>query len=341
VFACPLAAGAMTSNESNEPQAPYEELKFPPKTGQDGKGMLGLMAMVMSSFLFSLMALLVKELNEFSTFDVVFWRSVFMFVLCMILLAIKHVNPLGSRKDQFILVMRGVAGFGFMGCFYFAIKSLPLSDAVVITYTSPVMAAVAAAVLLKEAWGKLDAFGSLLSLTGVILISKPTFVMVFFGVVAEPLPPLGTLGAVFAAVSATCTYLLLRYARHLDPFVSTNYFAVVGIALSPLFGRAFGESWIWPQGWLTWVKLVLLAVLSVAGQACMNIGLAFQTAAKATAMNYIQVVFAFIFQALLLHENSDTLSVIGACMISSWGVVALLKELRSKKVAVNPAPSKA
>ena len=41
----------------------------------------------------------------------------------------------------------------------------------VITYTSPVLTAVAAALLLGEAWGRLDALGSLLCLLGVVLIS--------------------------------------------------------------------------------------------------------------------------------------------------------------------------
>uniref|UniRef100_A0A7S1S5C8 EamA domain-containing protein n=1 Tax=Alexandrium catenella TaxID=2925 RepID=A0A7S1S5C8_ALECA len=188
-----------------------------------------------------------------------------------------------------------------------------------------------------EALGLLDAAGSLLCLSGVMLISKPTFVMSLVGVEAAPLPFYGTLGAIFAAFSATGTYVLLRYARHLDPIVSTNYFAMVGIALSPLFGWAFGEAWHLPLGY-DWVKLFLLAVLSVAGQAFMNLGLALQTAAKATAMNYIQVVFAFAFQVTLLHEGSDALSVAGAVMIASWGGVALAKEaLASRRAkAVRP-----
>lgn len=50
-----------------------------------------------------------------------------------------------------------------------------LSDAVVITYTSPVLTALAAALLLREPWGGLDALGSLLSMLGVLLIVKPGY----------------------------------------------------------------------------------------------------------------------------------------------------------------------
>lgn len=330
---------------SDAPQEMYHRLRPSTEEEEDGggfssKGARGLLCMVFSSLLFSLMALLVKFLHQFSTFEVVFWRSVFMFIQCLCILAYKRVSIVGPKGNQVILILRGVAGFCFMGGFYFAIKRLPLSDAVVITYTAPVITAVAAAVLLREAWGPLDAGGSLLCLTGVMLISKPTFVMRFFGVEASPLPADGLSGAIFAAFSATGTYLLLRYARHLDPFVSTNYFAMVGIVLSPLFAWAFGETWHMPAGVEVWIQLMLLAILSVLGQACMNMGLALQTAAKATAMNYIQVVFAFVFQVLLLHEGSNTLSIVGAMMIASWGGVALMKEaVGSRKPSSDSARS--
>lgn len=42
---------------------------------------------------------------------------------------------------------------------------------------------------------------------------------------------------------------------------------------------------------------------------------------------FIQVVFAFFFQGDVLHESSDEVSKIGALMISTWGVVALAKEM--------------
>ena len=45
----------------------------------------------------------------------------------------------------------------------------------VITYTSPVLTALAAALLLREPWGGLDALGSLLSMLGVLLIVKPGY----------------------------------------------------------------------------------------------------------------------------------------------------------------------
>ncbi|CAJ1458200.1 unnamed protein product [Effrenium voratum] len=285
----------------------------------------GLLAMIAGAFFFSLMALLVKLLSNFGTYELVFWRSVFMFVGTMSILFAKGINPLGPKESRLLLWVRAVAGFGFMSGYYYAIQHLPLSDAVVITYTSPVITAVAAALLLGESWGVLDALGSVLCMFGVVLISKPGFLMSLFGFPAAPIPLDGLIGAVLGAVMSSGVYLLVRVLKGVHPMVFVNYFAAAGIILGPIFSYLSGEKWSWhTRG--EWPLILMLAVFSIAGQALMNLGLTLETAAKATAMNYSQVVFAFIFQTTLLHEATDPLSVAGSALIAAWGLIALVKD---------------
>ncbi|OLP76634.1 putative transport protein [Symbiodinium microadriaticum] len=289
----------------------------------------GLLAMIVGAFFFSLMALLVKLLSSFGTYELVFWRSVFMFIGTMSMLIAKRINPLGPPGSRVLLWVRAAAGFGFMSGYYYAIQHLPLSDAVVITYTSPVITAVAAALLLGEAWGRLDALGSVLCMVGVVLISKPSFVMTFFGAEPKPMNLNGLLGAAIAAVMSSVVYLLVRVLKGVHPIVFVNYFAAAGIVLGPILSIAAGETWSWHTR-KDWPLLVLLAIFSIVGQALMNLGLTLETAAKATAMNYSQVVFAFIFQTALLHEATDPLSVAGSVMIAAWGLIALVKDSQPK-----------
>lgn len=291
---------------------------------------MGLVAMLGGAFLFSVMALLVKYLAEFGSYELVFWRSLFMLMGTTTALLVKGIDLRGPEGMRLLLTVRGVAGFGFMVGYYYAIKHLPLSDAVVINYTSPVLSAIAAAVLLGEPWENLDMLGSVLCMVGVVLVSKPSFVMEFFGAKVEPLPLDGVLGAVIAAVLSTAVYLMVRMLKGVHPLVFVHYFAATGAILGPIGSYLHGETWVWPQG-SAWGLLVLLAAISIIGQALMNIGLTLETAAKATAMNYSQVAFAFIFQATLLGQKAELLSTLGSALIASWGVVALVKEARAKK----------
>ena len=166
-------------------------------------------------------------------------------------------------------------------------------------------------------------------MVGVVLISKPSFVMTFFGAEPKPMNLNGLLGAAVASVMSSVVYLLVRVLKGVHPMVFVNYFAAAGIVLGPILSVAAGETWSW-HARKDWPLLVLLAIFSIIGQALMNLGLTLETAAKATAMNYSQVVFAFIFQTTLLHEATDPLSVAGSVMIAAWGLIALVKDSQPK-----------
>lgn len=293
---------------------------------------LGLLAMLGSSFFFSLMALLVKLLQRFSTFELVFWRSVLMTIFATGNLLWRGIHPLGSKQVAFILSIRGILGFGFMGAYYYAIKILPLSDAVVINYTSPVLTAIAAVFVLGEPIAKIDFLGIALSMTGVIMVSKPSFIMGMLGQDVKPLPVNGVLGALGAAVFSTAVYLLLRFSKGIEPMVSTNYFAVWGIVISPVMSLLFNEALHVPTSTET-LLIILLAVLSVVGQNLMNIGLAMESAGKAVAMNYTQVVFSLFYQVVLLgnYTGVDRMGLTGAGLITTWGAVSIIKDSQKNK----------
>ena len=48
------------------------------------------------------------------TYELVFWRSVFMFLGTMSILTVKGINPLGPPGSRVLLWVRAAAGFGFM-----------------------------------------------------------------------------------------------------------------------------------------------------------------------------------------------------------------------------------
>lgn len=50
-----------------------------------------------------------------------------------------------------MLLVRGIFGFGAIGNYFFAIQLLPLNEALVLTFTSPVWASILGPFLIKEA----------------------------------------------------------------------------------------------------------------------------------------------------------------------------------------------
>ncbi|KAL8293659.1 hypothetical protein RQP46_000360 [Phenoliferia psychrophenolica] len=127
---------------------------------------------------------------------------------------------LGPPGVRLLLCARGVVGFGGLYGMYNSLKYLSLSDATVLSFISPVLVGVLAAILLKEKYTKAEALTGILSLGGVVLIAKPSFLFgktdgETFGPEAIAVTPeqrsmaVGT--AMIGVICSAGAYLIIRF----------------------------------------------------------------------------------------------------------------------------------
>jgi drug/metabolite transporter (DMT)-like permease len=88
--------------------------------------------------------------------------------------------PLGARGVRLLLLMRAMGGFVGVYGMYYSLLYLPLADATVITFLSPVIACAVCAVLLKEEFSRAEQLAAFVSLLGVVLIARPTAMFSYF-----------------------------------------------------------------------------------------------------------------------------------------------------------------
>jgi drug/metabolite transporter (DMT)-like permease len=88
--------------------------------------------------------------------------------------------PFGSKEVRWLLILRGFGGFFGVSAMYYSLIYLPLADATVLTFLSPVIACVVCAYLLKEKFTRLEQIATVVSLSGVILIGRPSAIFQFF-----------------------------------------------------------------------------------------------------------------------------------------------------------------
>ncbi|EAL66249.1 hypothetical protein DDB_G0282779 [Dictyostelium discoideum AX4] len=186
----------------------------------------GIILLVLSAGLFSVMALAVKQLSkELSSLEITFFRP---------------------KEKRLFLSLRGLSGTIGLCTYFYTITVLPLSEAVIISFTNPVMTAALAAVLLKEKWGPVQAICAFLSLCGITVISKPSFLFHddhndgSSASHAESDPHkllyifIGIIGAFFGAIS----YIAVRkVCPNVHAFVLVTYFS--GLASLVTFPSAF------------------------------------------------------------------------------------------------------
>ncbi|MFO7893632.1 MAG: DMT family transporter [Longimicrobiales bacterium] len=269
---------------------------------------LGIRYMAAAAFFFSIMSLLVKVAGQrLPPQEMVLARAVVGVALSWYWLRSRGVSPWGHRKG--LLLVRGLIGFGGLSAFFFAVTRLPLADVTVIQYTNPVFTAVLAAIFLSERMRPRDVALVLLSLVGVVLMTRPGFL---FGGLEERLDPFAVAVALAGAILSAGAYVTVReLSKTEDPVVIVFWFALVATAGSIPFTAAGG---LMPTPW-EWGALLGIGVVTQLAQVALTRGLKEERAGRAMAVAYMQIVFAAIWGALFFAEYPDLWGLTGALLI--------------------------
>lgn len=267
----------------------------------------GARALVLSSLAFSLMTVCVKQLGgRIPVTEIVLARSVISIMLTGVGLRMAGVNPLGNNRG--LLLARGLAGSLALLCFFQAVTSLPLASATVLQYTYPTFTAGAAWILLAEPLRRRIGLAVAVGWIGVVLVIQPQWIGNGMATLALIPVLLGLAGALCTALAYVCVRKL-SVTEH--PLVIILYFPLVSIPIS-LPGVI--QQGVMPSG-LDWLWLIGVGVLTQLGQIWVTRGLSCLPAARATSLNYVQVVFAATWGWIWFHETVNLLTLAGASLV--------------------------
>jgi drug/metabolite transporter (DMT)-like permease len=258
--------------------------------------------MAASAVFFSLMSLLVKLAGRrLPTLEVVLVRAVICLILSWGWLRHAGVPAAGTQRAR--LLLRGLLGTVSLLSFYYALIALPLSDAVVIMNTSPILTAALAAMILRERAHP--------RLFVALLCCKGGVVAVTGGLHAH-LAPLGVGAAFTGAMASSLVFVLIRSMGDREhPLVVVFYFPLVTV---PLVLPVAIPVWVWPTPH-EWAILLGVGVSTQLAQMHMTRGLLLEPAGRAISVSYLQVVLATIWGALFFGEVPGVRTVCGAALI--------------------------
>jgi len=265
--------------------------------------------MAVSAFFFALMSLLVKLAGErLPSQEIVLARSVVSAGLSWAVLRRVGVSPWGNRRG--LLLVRGVFGFAALSCFFYALVHLPLADATVIQYTNPAFTALIAVWALGESLRLREVAAVVVSLAGVVLIARPSFL--FGGAVGGGLPLLPAGVALAGAVLSGAAYVTVRRLGASEhPLVIVFWFAMISTLGSlPLAAREA----LWPTA-REWLLLAGVGVGTQLGQVYLTRGLKRERAGRAMTVAYLQILFAGIWGAIFFDDIPGAWSIAGALLV--------------------------
>jgi drug/metabolite transporter (DMT)-like permease len=184
-------------------------------------------------------------------------------------------------------------GFGALSCFYYALVHLPLADATVLQYTNPAWAAVFAIFILSERMRGREVASVALSLCGVLLVARPSFL---FGAASASTPSPSP--SPCSARVQRGAYVVVRMLGGEHYLVVIFYFAVVSSIGSAPAALLHGVMPTPPE----LLILVGVGLTTHMGQVFITKGLYLERTGRATATGLVQIVFAAVWGASSSHD---------------------------------------
>jgi drug/metabolite transporter (DMT)-like permease len=256
--------------------------------------------MIISSLVFAIMNGIVKYLEDFNAYELVFFRSLGTLVLTMGYLYYKKINILGNKRS--LLLTRGVAGAVSLILFFLSLKYLPIGTAVVLRYLAPIFAAILAVFWLKEKINPVQWVFFLLAFVGVLIMKGVDNNLSLTGLILVGASA-GFLGLVFVTIGK------IGKADH--PIVIINYFMAMGVLIGGVLALT---AWKTPQG-VEWLLLISLGVVGFIGQIFMTRAFQMASTNQIAPIKYLEVVFTVLIGATWFMEVYTLWSLLGIVLV--------------------------
>ena len=269
----------------------------------------------LSAACFTILNTLIKYVEHFPTFQIVFFRSLLSSFLAISYLRIKGIPILGNNKP--ILIARAITGLSSMSLFFWAIKLMPLGSAVALRYLAPFFTALLAVWFLKEKMKPIQWLFFLTAFGGVVLLKGFDSRISLFALSVILLA---------ALLSGVVYFIIRKIGESEHPVVVVNYFMTFSLVIGAIVCLFHWETPTHQE----WLILLSFGIFGYFAQLFMTKGMQIEEANKIVPFKYVEVIFTLLASWIWLGEHQTIMALVGITII----IVSLLANLavKDKKV---------
>lgn len=278
--------------------------------------------MLTAGFFFGLMNLFVKFLPHIPAVEIILFRSIVSFVICIVLLKQQRIPLFGTKKS--LLILRGLVGAAALILYFITLQKIPLASAVTLHFLSPIFTTVLGIFIVKEKVHPLQWLFFLVSFSGIFLLQG------FDTRVSSEYLILG-IAAAFCSGIAYNVIRKLKSDEH--PLVIVFYFPLITI---PIVGVYSVFHWVQPLAW-DWLILLCIGICTQIAQYYMTKAYQADEISKVASINYISILYALGYGFIFFGETFNGLTYIGMLLVIA-GVFAniWIKKLQKPKQEGSP-----
>ena len=268
--------------------------------------------MVAAAFMFALLGLFIKLIpGGLSSAEVVFLRN-FITLLIIFPFFLAVANKVPDEKNTLLYMVKVLSGLMAMYCYYYALRTLPLSTAVLLNNTAPLFIPVVAMLMMKRFCSRRVAIyvlGGFLGVT-IILFDGDDIVM--------SVPMLvGLMAGFFLAVSSVSVSAMGEGG---NPVNIMFYFMLSTTLVSFVVLGFHCTLPTWEQGLYLCAAGIVTAIGGWASAKAFLMGMP----NKVGPLNYLTVPFAFVLGIMFLDESISAHFAMGALLILLFSTLNLL-----------------
>ncbi len=271
----------------------------------------GALAVATGALMFSCMGAGIKALSDELPFEVIIFFRNLLALLAFIPLIIRHRVTLATNRP-YLHLFRCSVGLGAMYCFFYAINVIPLAEAVLFNFMTPIFLPVIAWMWLREPVSRPTLVAITIGFLGVVVILRPGLAGMDYS--------FNYLIALFSGFFAAVAMVAIRKLSTTEPMLRiVFYFSLLGTLVTavPLF-------WTWQTPTLEQLSvLVAIGLFATGGQLAITKGYSMAPAAQIGPLSYLSIVFSGLFGWLLWGENITAAFVVGALLVFGASVMAL------------------
>jgi len=282
------------------------------------KNKFGILLMLIGSIFFSLMALIIKNLNHLPLMELIFFRNLPTFLILPWIIKIKGISIFGQNK--LLLLLRSLFGFISMIGFVFTFMRMNTTDAMAIRQLSPFIIIFLSIVFLHEKVHSNQVVIFIFALIGSLLVIKPGFRSEMFPAV------FGLTSVFFSALAHT---ILRRLRLTDDPVVIVNYYAFFSGIISFIILMIQNKFQL-PNG-NELLLLLFLGLISFFAQMAISYAFRFTPASVVSLYLYSRVLFTAILDFILFGELPDQLSIMGCVLITIGGFIHFRNKVKIER----------
>jgi drug/metabolite transporter (DMT)-like permease len=253
---------------------------------------------------------------KYDVTQIVWSRYVFHALVTFLLFYRSGIFQLAKTTRPWLHVSRSALMLIATSLFFFALRYLPLADAVAIHFIAPILITAFSIPILKEqvGWGRWAAI--FVGFIGAMIIIRPGGGGTHWAAIL----PLGS------AVCYAIYQILTRIASKTDSTQTSLFWtSVFGVGVTSLFVPFF---WVTPT--LTeWGLMIALGGMYGIGHYLLIRGLEMAPASRLSPFLYTQIIWATLFGVIFFGQFPDMITIAGAVVVIASGLYIWWRETSS------------